>query len=314
MKLLLFITTIVNFTTLVNSYVLNIPVNIYKRNYDSNIVKVYEPEILNKEDMTALVFYTGANSLIPADVYSNFIKALNNYNFSVSVVTNNNDATTDFLYDIRDEYKELIPLTHSSGYVSAIKTINKQKNIKKAVFLDPVDNSGLLEFNLFNVFNEKQTINHLKSILVLNAEKSYKGSIFPKFEIPFIPAFAVNTKKLEKTNPHVEIEKINAEEYGHSDVLDSLWSDLMHGLSISKGNEVREQSVMDEYVNWLAQQIYEFVNNVDNNVNNVDNNVNNVDNNVNNVDNNDENTVSSNEITKINNLKIINLNDEDRYN
>ena len=314
MKLLLFITTIVNFTTLVNSYVLNIPVNIYKRNYDSNIVKVYEPEILNKEDMTALVFYTGANSLIPADIYSNFIKALNNYNFSVSVVTNNNDATTDFLYDIRDEYKELIPLTHSSGYVSAIKTINKQKNIKKAVFLDPVDNSGLLEFNLFNIFNEKQTINYLKSILVLNAEKSYKGSIFPKFEIPFIPAFAVNTKNLEKTNPHVEIEKINAEEYGHSDVLDSLWSDLMHGLSISKGNEVREQSVMDEYVNWLAQQIYEFVNNVDNNVNNVDNNVNNVDNNVNNVDNNDENTVSSNEITKINNLKIINLNDEDRYN
>ena len=300
MKLLLFITTIVNFTTLVNSYVLNIPVNIYKRNYDSHIVKVYEPEILNKEDMTALVFYTGANSLIPADVYSNFIKALNNYNFSVSVVTNNNDATIDFLYDIRDEYKELIPLTHSSGYVSAIKTINKQKNIKKAVFLDPVDNSGLLEFNLFNVFNEKQTINHLKSILVLNAEKSYKGSIFPKFEIPFIPAFAVNTKNIEKTNPHVEIEKINAEEYGHSDVLDSLWSDLMHGLSISKGNEVREQSVMDEYVNWLAQQIYEFVNNVDNNVNNVDNN--------------DENTVSSNEITKINNLKIINLNDEDRYN
>ena len=314
MKLLLFITTIVNFMTLVNSYVLNIPVNIYKRNYDSNIVKVYEPEILNKEDMTALVFYTGANSLIPADIYSNFIKALNNYNFSVSVVTNNNDATTDFLYDIRDEYKELIPLTHSSGYVSAIKTINKQKNIKKAVFLDPVDNSGLLEFNLFNVFNEKQTINHLKSILVLNAEKSYKGSIFPKFEIPFIPAFAVNTKNLEKTNPTIEIEKINAEEYGHSDVLDSLWSDLMHGLSISKGNEVREQSVMDEYVNWLAQQIYEFVNNVDNNVNNVDNNVNNVDNNVNNVDNNDENTVSSNEITKINNLKIINLNDEDRYN
>ncbi len=301
MKLLLFLTTIVNSMTLVNSYVLNIPVNIYKRNYDSNIVKVYEPELIDKSSMNALVFYTGANSLIPADIYSNFIKALNNYNFSVSVVTNNNDATTDFLYDIRDEYKELIPLTHSSGYVSAIKTINKQKNIKKAVFLDPVDNSGLLEFNLFNVFNEKQTINHLKSILVLNAEKSYKGSIFPKFEIPFIPAFAVNTDNLEKSNPDVEIEKINAEEYGHSDVLDSLWSDLMHGLSISKGNEVREQSVMDEYVDWLAQQIYEFVNNVDNDVdNNVDNNVDN-----------DENI--SDEITKINNLKIINLNDEDRY-
>ena len=245
--------------SIVNSYILNTPVNVYKKSYDSKIVKVYEPELIDKSSMTALVFYTGANSYIPADIYSNFIKALNNYNFSVNVVSNDNDATTDFLYDIRSDYKEIIALAHSSGYVNAIKTVNKQKNIKKAVFLDPVDNSGLLEFNLFNVFNEKQTINHLKSILVLNAEKSYKGSIFPKFEIPFIPAFAVNTKKLEASNPTIEIEKINAEDYGHSDVLDSIWSDLMH-VTISKGNDIREQKVLDEYVVWLAEQIYNFVN------------------------------------------------------
>ena len=31
-----------------------------------------------------------------------------------------------------------------------------------------------------------------------------------------------------KNYPNLEVEKILASEYGHSDVLDSLWSDLMH--------------------------------------------------------------------------------------
>ena len=34
----------------------------------------------------------------------------------------------------------------------------------------------------------------------------------------------------------------------------------MHGSSISKGHENRDQSNLDSYVDWLAQQIYEFVN------------------------------------------------------
>lgn len=250
------------FLFIVNAYafMLNVPINTYKYDYNSQVIKVYEPKLLDKKDMNAIVFYTGANSLIPADIYSNFIRSLNNYNFSVSVVTNNNDATTEMLYNIRDKYKEIIPLTHSSGYVNAIQTVQKQKNIKKAVFLDPVDNSALLDNKFLNFFESKNTnIKYLESILILNAEKSYKGSIFPKFQIPFIPAFALNIKELEKKNPDINIEKINAEDYGHSDILDSLWSDLMH-VTLSKGSENREQDNLDEYVNWLAEKIYDFVN------------------------------------------------------
>ena len=96
-------------------------------------------------------------------------------------------------------------------------------------------------------------------ILILNAEKSYKGSIFPKLEIPFIPIFGLDIKKFEKKYPNLNIEKISADNYGHSDVLDSLWSDLMH-VTLSKGNENRNQDNMDEYANWLAEQIYNFIN------------------------------------------------------
>lgn len=246
--------------SIANGFLLNVPVNVFKRNYENKIVKVYEPIDIEKKNMNALVFFTGANSLIPADIYSNFIKALNNYNFSVSVVPNENSATTEFLYDIRDEYKEVIPLTHSSGYVNAIQTINKQKKINKGIFLDPVDNSKLFDNSLFSFFSNKETIlNYLDEVLILNAGKSYKGSFFPKFEIPFIPAFGVNVKKLEKSNPSLQVTLQTAENYGHSDVLDTIWSDLMHS-TLSKGNDNREQEVLDEYLDWLAQQIYNFVN------------------------------------------------------
>ena len=245
----------------VPGFMLNVPINSYKYDYNSQIIKVYEPKLLDKKDMNAIVFYTGANSLIPADIYSNFIRSLNNYNFSVSVVTNNNDATIEMLYNIRDEYREIIPLTHSSGYVNAILTVQKQKNIKKAIFLDPVDNSRLTKISPFGFLDRKKdnTIKYLESILILNAEKSYKGSIFPKLEIPFIPAFALNIKKFQKNNPDLNIEKISAEDYGHSDILDSLWSDLMHA-TLSRGSDNRDQDNLDEYSNWLSEQIYNFVN------------------------------------------------------
>ena len=246
----------------VSGFIVNSPVNIYKTIINNQVIKTYEPMILNKENMNALIFYTGANSLIPADIYSNFIRCLNNYNFSVSVVTNDNSATKDFLNTIKDTYKEIIPISHSSGYVNIINSVNKEKNINKGIFLDPVDNSFLVNNNFpFSNNNNQYNLNYIENILILRAEKSYKGSIFPKLEIPFIPAFALNSEKLEDNNPDLIISKISAENYGHSDVLDSLWADLMHGSSISKGNENRDQSTMDSYVDWLAQQIYEFVNN-----------------------------------------------------
>jgi len=240
----------------VSCFIVNSPINVYKTIINNQVIKTYEPELLDKKNMNALIFYTGANSLIPADIYSNFIQSLNNYNFSVSVVTNDNSATKEFLNNIKDSYKEVIPLSHSSGYVNIINSVNKEKNINKGIFLDPVDNSFLVN----NKNNNQYDLNYIENILILRAEKSYKGSIFPKLEIPFIPAFALNSEKLEKSNPDLIINKISAENYGHSDVLDSLWADLMHGSSISKGNEDRDQSNLDSYVDWLAEKIYEFVN------------------------------------------------------
>ena len=242
----------------VNSFTIN-NINVYKREYNEKVIKVYEPKNIEKKNMDALVLFTGANSLIPADIYSNFINYLTIYNFSVNVVNNDNMITSELLYDIRDEYRQVVPLSHSSGYVNIMDTISRQKNIKKAIFLDPVDNSDIVNNNFFNFIDNKKTNNnYLEDVLILNAEKSYKGSIFPKISIPFIPAFALDIKKFKQKNPNVNVEKIKAEDYGHSDVSDLLWSDLMHA-TISKGNENRDKENLDSYHDWLASQIYNFV-------------------------------------------------------
>ena len=245
----------------VDSYILNNPINIYKKIYENNVIKVYEPKNNDRKNMTALVFYSGANALIPSDVYSDFINTLNNYNYTVAAVTNDNQATLQLLYDIKNEYKELIPITHSSGFVSALQTINiaSEHNISRAIFLDPVDNSKFINKDFLSLFKKSDyVLNNLKNILVLNAKKSYEWSTFPNFSIPFIPAFALDLKELEKSNPQLNIEKLEAKEHGHSDVLNSIWSDLMH-TTLSKGNDIREQEMLNNYYNWLAEQIYNFL-------------------------------------------------------
>ncbi len=243
----------------VNSFLLNSNINLNKKIYNDKVIKNFEPNFLDKSEMNAIVFYTGANSLIPGDIYSNFINALNYYNFSVFIAPNDNTITKELLYDIRNEYRNIIPLTHSSGYVNSIKTVYNQKNIDKAIFLDPVDNSNLFDFSIttFNKNLQTSNLNYLKNVLILNAEKSYKWQLFPKPDVPFIPGFALNIDKFQNENSNINIHKLTADNYGHSDILDSLWSDLMHA-TLSKGNEIREKETLDNYHLWLAENIYNF--------------------------------------------------------
>ena len=298
---------IITLLSIVQSYNI-LAVNSYKKVYNNNIVKVFEPKNIIKKNMNCLVFFTGANSLIPADIYSNFINTLNQYNFSVSVLPNDLICSQEFLNSIKNDYKEIIPISHSSGYTNLIKTIYNISNIDKSVLLDPVDNSKLVDRQIFNIFNDlTPNFNYLNNLLILNAEKSYKGSIFPNFELPFIPLLALNTKKLKKNNPNLNIETFIASDYGHSDVLDTLWSDLMHS-TISKGTEIREQENLDIYLKWLATKIYKFINK-DINYHEPNSNIEFVE--LNSVKNNNDNELT---IEIINNKELIEYNNKDTIN
>tara|TARA_Y100000741_G_scaffold53322_1_gene36689 strand:- start:2298 stop:3119 length:822 start_codon:yes stop_codon:yes gene_type:complete len=237
-----------------NCSFINYPAHIYKKIYNDKIIKIYEPENMKKKHLKSLLFFTGANSLIPADLYNNFINSLVDYNYSISVLPNDLQASYEYIKDIENEYSSIIPLAHSSGCVNAINLANNFKTIEKSIFLDPVDNS-----NLVNKFNkiQKDNLLYLKDLLIITAEKSYKWSLDP-FTIPFIPAFRLNIKELLKLKSDLNIEYIESEEHGHCDILDPFWSDQMH-LTISKGVENREYKNLQIYHTWLAQQIHNFI-------------------------------------------------------
>ena len=250
-------------------------IKVSKRVFNNKIVKVYERRYAEKQYTHALLFYTGANSLIPGDIYSNFINSLNNYNFSVIIAPNNQKANNLLLDNIINEYKSIIPLSHSSGYINAINTINTFDTIKNAIFLDPVDNSLLYKKIPRNI-NSK-----IQNVLIINAEKSYRWSLYP-LQIPFIPFFSLDIKKFKEElsnnndnnnndnndnnndnrkniNINININKIEATNFGHSDILDTLWSDLMH-VTLSRGNKNRDQDYLNLYIQWISEQIINFIN------------------------------------------------------
>lgn len=252
--------------TLVEGFVVNTPIRNYKKYIDNNVVKVFEPYNIEKNQTSCILFYTGANSLIPGEIYTEFINKLASKNFSVHVSPNNQELSEDLVYQLCDEYKEVVPVTHSSGCINAIKNCNKNRGIKKAIFMDPVDNRELLKtiggyFNPLSFMNKKEEkaekLKYMDNVLFLNAKKSYEWKLYP-FTVPFIPGFAL--KEEEIANKESNIIKIEASDFGHSDILDNLWSDLMHG-TISKGYETRDEEKLSEYRSWLASMIYDFVSN-----------------------------------------------------
>lgn len=244
----------------VNScYILNHNINIYKKNYNNKIIKIYEPKNIIKPNLKCLLFLTGANSFIPADIYSNFITSLVDYKYSVSVLPNDLEASYQYIRSVQNEYSSIIPIAHSTGSVNAINLANNFKNIEKAIFLDPVDNSKL--FNIFNNIQNENLLN-LKNLLIITAEKSYKWSLDPLI-IPFIPIFRLNMKKLLSVKSDLNIEYIKSEDHGHCDVLDPLWGDLMHG-TIAKGVDNREYKNIELYYIWLCEEIHNFINKYEN--------------------------------------------------
>ena len=203
-----------------------------------------------------ILFFTGGNSLMPVDIYSDFISKLkNNYDVSIIKNTYSNDKNSLQLIEQLFEYsgeKEIIPMGHSSGCTTLLNYCSKLKNVNKCVLLDPVNNNLKKDINI-----------KFDQILQINAEKSYKwkmneGFNFfknPILKVPFIPAFGMNTNKICTSS---NVTNIKIKQYGHCDILDTAFSNIMHN-SFAEGNEDRNS--LNEYRLLLNELITLFINN-----------------------------------------------------
>ena len=210
------------------------------------------------KQMPTILFFTGGNSLMPKDIYSNFLsKFKDKYNVEIIKNTNKDSETIIdqlFEYSTNDE---IIPMGHSSGCTTLLNYCTKMKNIKKCILLDPVDN------------NLKKNDNYnFDSFLRINAEKSYKwkmgDNVFknPLPKIPFIPFFNMDTSNFKN------VTKVNLKDYGHCDILDTAFSNIMHN-TFAEGNSDRNNldnyhkllyEIIDNYINDYKKTEYEGIN------------------------------------------------------
>ena len=202
--------------------------------------------ILQSLQQNCLVFYTGGNNIIPLTIYSNFLSGFNNMDI-YRLSNKYNHKQIDDVYSVLNyKYKNVIIAGHSSGCSKAINNCNNAVN--KLILFDPVKTPFLDYTN---------NLNHLDNILIINAEKSYKWSYIPPF-IPFIPLF-----RLYKTHINIDIKKIKeitVNNYGHCDIIDNPYRNIMHYARISVGHPRRGKKYIKAYYRLLHNLIRDYIN------------------------------------------------------
>lgn len=231
----------------------NIPIRVMDKKIKDFSVKVFQPYDIKNEETEAILFFTGGNSIIPGEIYSNFLNNLAAKKYAVYVSINDMDKSEVVADYLLENYKNLSILGHSTGSINALKLCNELKEIKKCVFMDPVDNRFI---DNDSDSKKKLQSKSLSNVLFLNARKSYEWTYTPFPNLPFIPAFRIKPKDL--TIKKGTSSTIEAKEYGHCDILDATWSNFMHS-TISKGNEERDAEVLNNYQNWCATIIDTFL-------------------------------------------------------
>lgn len=208
---------------------------------------------INNGNKKQIIFFTGGNSLMPPDIYSDFINKLRQ-EYKVNTIKNSNKESISVLKQIyeysmnsnNNRNNDLIVLGHSSGCTTLLNYCCRIPNVKKCILLDPVNN---------NV--DKNVIVNFDSVLQINAEKAYKWEFtFPIPRVPFIPAFKMDPKLLKNVNNYTNVEIAN---YGHCDILDTAFSNFMHN-TVAKGTEDRNS--INEYKDFIIHLINCYVNDI----------------------------------------------------
>ncbi len=216
---------------------------------------------------------------VPLELYNNFLSCLSINNIDVHKSSSNIDKDCDVLEKIISQNDNITLLSHSTGVNNLLKVYNKFNKINNIALIDPI----LLELNKKNpsnnfnfddfeesindiLENDKMTIlkniifkktktnkeHHLaelsnpENLLYITSEKSNRWKIFPT--VPPIKRLYLDFSSIKNEN---KIFK-QIPNYGHFDLLDNQWSDMIHK-SICKGNNDRDNN--EAYHNEIAQEI-----------------------------------------------------------
>lgn len=201
-------------------------------------VKIMKP--FNSEFNSSVVFIP-MTDYVTGDFYSNFAYYLTGRNLKVCIPDPDMDKTNNLLIEMVNNNENITIVSHSSGVDKAVSLCNNF-NIKKLVMIDAV--------NTNDIFNQKRkyNLNSVDDLVLCNTKKSYKWSIRPRLPLGL---FLVKPENIITTADKLVIE---SPDYGHFDLLDKKWSDIMDK-TISKGCDDRSVEKLESYQNWVANII-----------------------------------------------------------
>ena len=102
---------------------------------------------------------------------------------------------------------------------------------------------------------KKVNLEKLKNLIVFKASRSYEWSLVPPF-VPFIPFGEINPYKLDVEYSKIKI--LNFTGYGHSDLIDLPWRNIMHYSRISLGIEERSDEIIENYHKNVIKEIINY--------------------------------------------------------
>lgn len=194
---------------------------------------------------SCIVFFTGGSNIMSTSIYTDFLSHIESEHMVVKMpYTFTSDMYKNTIEDLDKQFETITYLAHSSGATTAINKISPL--VERLILLDPVATPNI-EYNA--------NLDTLRSVNIINARRSYQWSYIPPF-IPFIPTFKLDANKLKIDKNFITIETI--EEYGHSDLIDKPYRDIMHFTGISRGNPNRKEAIYN-YHNLLHSKINNIV-------------------------------------------------------
>ena len=195
---------------------------------------------------SCIVLFTGGSNIMSSCIYSDFLSHIESDHKVVKIpYTFTSEMYKNTIEDLDKTYDTITYLAHSSGATTAINQMHPY--VDRLILLDPVATPNI---------DYKINLDTLNSINIINADLSYRWSYKPPF-LPFIPIFKLDPERLNIDKNLITIETIDS--YGHSDLIDKPYRDIMHFTGISRGNPDRKREIYN-YHNLLSRKINNIVN------------------------------------------------------
>lgn len=185
----------------------------------------------------AVIFYTGGSNLMSATLYNDFLNKFKGISIYKLPFTLDSKLTENVILDLDKKHESLTMVGHSSGCIRLLNNCNNK--IKNVILLDPVKTPNLKEKNL----------NYLNNVIIIEAMKSYEWSYIPPF-VPFIPFLKLEAKDIEIEEN--KVINLKFKDFGHSDLINNPWRDIMHNSRISRGNPNRDEVTIQDYHKKMA--------------------------------------------------------------